>query len=458
MIGSGGSSAFESGEKSILCPLTLNSQEDKESVGGEQHKLRCLCCDECFDFLTSKDDYLAHLFLSHRLVIADVEDIADLEKYLKYWANLFQGNAMEQFCTTLLLDQLPDGTPSKNEKYYLLSDILPQDNELRKQLYTARLEDVLKQHQFERTDRTFERECLYCRDVIKGLRAEYLEHLFSKHFLQLGKPENLVFIDELIQIVQDKLENLICLYCEKLFKDRLTLKEHMRKKGHKRINPSMKLYDKFFLINYKNEKPQNVKNIKNRVSRTKLNRSQAQVGNSINWKEVRTTRERDGALNSEDSDSDWSDWDEEKSKLTCLFCIFRAIEFSVLKNHMKISHDVDFEKETAGLNFYQKVKVVNYIRRQVHTLKCVICNERCKSLEELQDHMTEQKHYGIGSKKQWDQPEYFFPTYEDDGVLCLLDDENDFSCEDSSVVVISEDIKASINKDAEALSLENFVL
>lgn len=44
--------------------------------------------------------------------------------------------------------------------------------------------------------------------------------------------------------------SLICIYCEKLFKDRTALKEHMRKKLHKRINPNNKEYDKFYINNY----------------------------------------------------------------------------------------------------------------------------------------------------------------------------------------------------------------
>ena len=44
--------------------------------------------------------------------------------------------------------------------------------------------------------------------------------------------------------------SLLCLYCEKTFKDRFTLKEHMRKKLHKRLNPNNTQYDKYYLVNY----------------------------------------------------------------------------------------------------------------------------------------------------------------------------------------------------------------
>lgn len=46
------------------------------------------------------------------------------------------------------------------------------------------------------------------------------------------------------------LHRLLCLYCEKTFKDRFTLKEHMRKKLHKKLNPNNKEYDEFYLVNY----------------------------------------------------------------------------------------------------------------------------------------------------------------------------------------------------------------
>ena len=36
-----------------------------------------------------------------------------------------------------------------------------------------------------------------------------------------------------------------CIYCEKTFKTRDVLKEHMRKKGHKKINPKNVAYDRY---------------------------------------------------------------------------------------------------------------------------------------------------------------------------------------------------------------------
>lgn len=71
--------------------------------------------------------------------------------------------------------------------------------------------------------------------------------------MQLGNPQNLVFIEKLINKIDDKLNKLQCIFCEKTFPQRNVLKEHMRKKLHKRINPENKNYDEFYIVNYLEE-------------------------------------------------------------------------------------------------------------------------------------------------------------------------------------------------------------
>ena len=70
------------------------------------------------------------------------------------------------------------------------------------------------------------------------------------HNFNVGQPDNLVFINEFLDKIEAKLEQLVCLYCEKVFKSRDVLKEHMRKKGHKKLNPKNKMWDKYYLVNY----------------------------------------------------------------------------------------------------------------------------------------------------------------------------------------------------------------
>lgn len=365
---------------------------------------------------------------------------------------MFAGTDPKEYCTTMMLNQLPDGSPAENVEYLLLSDDLPIDLALRTKLHRQRLEAVLTQHQFERTDQTYTRNCLFCRDVLAATnRAAFLDHLYNKHFLNLGRPTNLVYINELIDDVQDKLNQLICLFCSKVFKDRPTLKEHMRKKGHKRINPDNKAFDKYYLINYKRE-------LKNGLAEPASSRHNACVQAMVAAEQSRVFQTPN------DSDSDWSDWEGDHEPISCLFCAHTELKFALLKAHIQRKHCLCLDAQLADLTFYQKVKVVNYVRRQMYTLKCVTCAAAFDSKDALEAHMATAQHCGIGDRAQWDQPEFFFPTYEDDPLLCHLEDtESNHSTrsvspqpepEDSSVVVIAEEFQSSVNLDAEALSKE----
>ncbi|KAH8305890.1 hypothetical protein KR018_000947 [Drosophila ironensis] len=420
--------------------------------------IKCLKCEKVYIFPGDKDDCLAHLYLEHRLVIADVEDIALLEDYLQYWEREFQAHEFEQYCTTMFLDQLPDGKYSQNEKYYLLCDILPQDFELRRRLQEKRLSEALERHQFELTDRSFSKECLFCRTVIEGLRADYLDHLFDKHFLLVGKPEKLVYVDELLDRLEANLNRLVCLYCEKIFKDRPTLKEHMRKKGHKRINPHRREYDKYFLVNYNQAKPA-------QSPRKHKHHRPRQASSSV---ELETESDRVGfdkyfarpASEGEEDDSDWSEWaaNGEPSAIKCLYCPHLGENFAALKTHMIDEHRLDFDRATGSLNFYQRVKVVNFLRRQLCVLRCASCDLQFDDEALLREHMAQELHCTIGSRSNWDKPEFFFPYMENDGLLCVLDDSAGDEPEADVVKIISEDSLAQINKEAERLSLENFKL
>ncbi|KAK3102972.1 hypothetical protein FSP39_015396 [Pinctada imbricata] len=252
-------------------------------------------------------------------------------------------------------------------------------------------------------------------------KSVYFDHLSQDHSFNIGHPDNLVYTDELLDKLQSKLDNLQCLYCEKTFKDRTVLKEHMRKKQHKRINPKNRSYDKYYVINY------------------------LEMGK--NWEVIQS--EHDIAYDTEgntDTEDEWEGWEESGSQAVCLFCEFASGNAERLNSHMQELHDLDLKeiKLRMNLNFYQQVKLVNYIRRQVHLGICMGCGETFGGKSELVDHMHQLGHITeIPDISVWDQPQYFFPTYENDNLLCQLDDTADDGCDvidhHGNLRVIAED-------------------
>ncbi|XP_032519099.2 zinc finger protein 277 [Danaus plexippus] len=400
-------------EKQYFGPLTLHQKIEKPSIFkcGKSVECSCVMCDEIFMLPMSEKQMLTHLFMKHRLVIADVNQIADLQAYMKYWKLRFKDSNLPYFCTTMLLDTKPDGTKSKNEEYFLLSDVLPEDKELRVNIRQRRLEELLERHAFEREDKNYIKECLFCRLVSNDTRANYLNHLYEKHNFHIAKPENLIFIDDLVNLIANKLENLQCIFCEGVFKDRTILKEHMRKKGHKRINPVNKEYDKFFLVNYIGDKET-------------VPKKQYIKPHSVKSSNVAHKEEYDHESEPE-SDPEWSEWTEENGPLiTCLLCDHTESEYENILDHMERIHEFSFTKLTSGLDFYHKVKIVNYIRRQMHLRQCLSCETKFHDVKNLEKHIKETKHFVL-KKEKWDQPEYYFPTYEDDLFLCFIHDDNE---------------------------------
>lgn len=145
---------------------------------------------------------------------------------------------------------------------------------------------------------------------LKPIR-ELLKHLFHNHNFNIGKAENLVNIGLFIDTLRRHLESYICLYCEKEFKGRDTLKEHMRKKKHYRITSSNAKYHQFYLENY-------------------LDNDETQ--------DMRSSEDSSG-----DEGSDWGEWEEDLSEVaTCLFCSYEANDSREVFKHMINAHNFDF--------------------------------------------------------------------------------------------------------------------
>jgi hypothetical protein len=306
----------------------------------------------------------------------------------------------------------------------LCPDVLPEDAFVRHDLKKARLNKLLSIVEKERAQNDFNRPCLFCRKFANSIfndlhsiscqisrhfrttgkdlqckRKAYFEHLRQNHNFSFGNPDNLVFTDEFLLLIDEKLNRRVCLYCEQHFKDWNALKEHMRKKFHKHLNPYNKVYDKFYVSNY-------------------LKGEQA-------WKlashEVKT--EKSEAQESDD-DENWDDWvqaEEEPLKLLCLFCADSLVTLAQLKVHLISEHHVDFDDLTKR-SFYAQVKLVNYVRSCQLMAKCLHCQQTFGNKEELDEHYKQTQHLRWPSESLFDKPQYLLPSLMDDDVLRLLVD------------------------------------
>lgn len=84
---------------SIVGPLNFgHAPGEMSSVNGNHVRVRCLFCAEIFQIPEFKDTFLAHLFLNHKFVIAEVEQVAILDEYLEFWRERLSGKPCTVIC------------------------------------------------------------------------------------------------------------------------------------------------------------------------------------------------------------------------------------------------------------------------------------------------------------------------------------------------------------------------
>ncbi|KAI9274207.1 hypothetical protein BY458DRAFT_539499 [Sporodiniella umbellata] len=67
-------------------------------------------------------------------------------------------------------------------------------------------------------------------------------------------------------------------------------------------------------------------------------------------------------------DESWDDWhDEEQTNIQCLYCQTTLPSTTETFQHMKTSHEFDFQalRQSLQLDFYECIRLINYIRQQV---------------------------------------------------------------------------------------------
>ncbi|KAG0329790.1 hypothetical protein BG004_002267, partial [Podila humilis] len=243
------------------------------------------------------------------------------------------------------------------------------------------------------------------------------KHMFAEHNFNIGLPDNLVNVNEFLDMLETKLTGLQCLYCEKTFTSPAVLRKHMRKKKHFKISARNRLYDQFYVINY--------------------------LEPGKNWENFEHDR-----YDSDDDrrDDSWADWDDalEEEKTECLFENVYFGSAQSAREHMIQEHGFDLEgtRVKLGLDVYQTISLINYIRRQTMLGLCFSCLKKPEEIlandEKLNDDDDDDdadedkaaralskhlKDTGCGSKIPgmeadfWKDAQFLLPMLENDPLL-----------------------------------------
>lgn len=392
-----------------------------ETVGDLSTECPCILCDKVFPFDESREKtrrlavekIRAHLVKDHRFVIADIDDVPDFPAYAAYWKEKLVSTDLTHVCCVIRTNTGPNDVEAPVDYYMITPDSLPEDKLLREQLTITRLNKVLRIQEKERNDNEFSRQCLFCRKIFTGNRSVLFDHLVEDHNLNVGHPDNLVFVQDFLDEIETKLHSLRCLFCENLFTDWDAMKEHMRKKGHKQLNPDSKHYDRYYLINY--------------------------------LEHGRTFRTPDAVHVSWDNEEkDTNDWVGRAESLICLFCSRSSGEFEELSQHMEEAHKFSFS-HFRSWPFYKKVKLVNHIRRAVRDNSCFSCKQKFETRDGLTHHLTsvgEGEHASHIPSNELDEADNFIPVLENDLLLSYLPDDGEDEAEElDAELVIGEEIR-----------------
>ncbi|KAI9205862.1 uncharacterized protein BJ171DRAFT_567167 [Polychytrium aggregatum] len=359
--------------------------------------------------VTDPNVALEHLKQDHQIVFKDYHHVMPyLEKYVNYWASRLNETSLDQVAA-LTLETNQSGDPI----YSFGEESNQEDKELRDRLQREKLNEMLAIQERERHhDSALPRKCLFCKLVCDN-RSALFKHMFNEHGFNIGLPDNLVEVNEFLDTLQTKLSGLQCLYCEKIFKTSAVLRKHMRKKKHFKINPRNHSYDRFYIINY--------------------------LEPGKNWESFENDKYDSDEERRENDE--WEDWDE-PVEMEATMCFFDETMFPTpeeCSEHLKSHHDFDLKRISLdrSLDFYGLIRLINYIRRATSLSKCFSCDLELSSMAELVEHFQSSGHASeqaipASDGVFWSDPQFLFPTYENDPLLSYVGgevmDEDDDEC------------------------------
>lgn len=271
-----------------------------------------------------------------------------------------------------------------------------EDTERRNRLQEQRLKEILTLQEQERAgNHKRGRHCLFC-NLHQDNKAALFTHMFQIHGFNIGQLDNLVMVEEFLDHLQGKLDRHICIYCEKAFPNGTILKKHIKNKNHYRIHHQNHQYDKYYVVNY------------------------LQPGRLYDEEAARTERDQEELQT--DAEEEWADLlDPVDERTMCLFCSRIADDPDGCIAHMSMMHHFNWDV-IKSLDTYDAIKVINYIRMRVADQACLYCPnlEEFDTEEDWINHIKTHLPLSLPERHLWDNPQFLFPVYEDDPLLCFL--------------------------------------
>eukprot|EP01027_Heterolobosea_sp_BB2_P013829 GEZU01019901.1.p2 GENE.GEZU01019901.1~~GEZU01019901.1.p2 ORF type:complete len:138 (-),score=10.23 GEZU01019901.1:52-465(-) len=124
-----------------------------------------------------------------------------MNEYLSYWADKLGD------CTGATLQKNGEGEDGID---FVLGKHPYEDSSLRNKLHTDKLKEVIEVNQQERADQNFCRKCLFCHHFFANVnRSEYLLHMKNIHNFIPGLPDNLVYVNDFLDHLQQKLDRCV---------------------------------------------------------------------------------------------------------------------------------------------------------------------------------------------------------------------------------------------------------
>eukprot|EP00051_Salpingoeca_urceolata_P012993 m.162553 g.162553 ORF g.162553 m.162553 type:complete len:146 (-) comp17667_c1_seq4:22-459(-) len=102
----------------------------------------------------------------------------------------------------------------------------------------------------------------------------------------------------------------------------------------------------------------------------------------------------------------------------------------------KDAHGFDFWRLASehNLDFYERVKLINFVRYQVQNNTCPRCEKRFDHREALLEHLEAEQHFAIDAEKSdfRTHPQYLFPAANAfDPLLCCLETAEEYEQPDA---------------------------